>query len=169
MRPPPLRLAILEADRPVYKSIALHGHYTGLFTALLRAAAAPTPLERLLAVTGHNVVEHPDTAYPALEDVDAILISGSKFSAYADDPWILALVAYARRALEGGRVRVVGVCFGHQIVGRALGCVVEQCPAGWEVAVHEVPLSEKGQGLFGKDKLVSCFFLVLFCLQPCSL
>ena len=35
--------------------------------------------------------------------------------AFADDAWIMALVDFVRRALENGRVRIVGVCFGHQI------------------------------------------------------
>ena len=94
--------------------------------------------------------------YPSLDAVDALLVTGSRHSAFAEDPWISALVAYVRRALEGGRVRVVGVCFGHQIVGRALGAPLGVNPAGWEVSVTEVRLSEKGRELFGgRETLVS--------------
>ena len=166
----PVRLAILEADRPAYKSITSQGHYTGVFTALLRAATAPVPLEAIFTVTGHNIIEHPDTEYPPLDEVDAILISGSKYSAYQDDPWILKLVEYTEKAIASERVRVVGVCFGHQIVGRALGCVVQGSPEGWEVAVYEVPLSEKGKEVFGMEKIV-CFPLSnfgLLILSPSS-
>jgi GMP synthase-like glutamine amidotransferase len=58
------------------------------------------------------------------------------------------------------RVRIIGVCFGHQIVGRALGVKVGRNDEGWEVSVCEMDLTEKGKDLFRKDKLVSAAFLV---------
>ncbi|CAI4210773.1 unnamed protein product [Parascedosporium putredinis] len=92
-------------------------------------------------------------AYPALDDVDAILITGSKHSAYLDDEWILALTDYTRKALDSRRVRVVGICFGHQIVGRALDAGVAKNDRGWEVAVTEVDLTDEGKKIFGLEKM----------------
>ena len=44
---------------------------------------------------------------------------------------------------------VVGVCFGHQIVGRALGSPVGRSPAGgWELAVVDMALTDAGRRLF---------------------
>ena len=57
--------------------------------------------------------------------------------------------------LAQSRVRVIGVCYGHQIVGRALGAKVARSEGGaWEVSVSQVNLTEKGKELFGKDALV---------------
>ena len=50
---------------------------------------------------------------------------------------------------------MVGVCFGHQILARALGAEVGRNDAGWEISVEELALTEAGKGLFGKDTLVS--------------
>jgi GMP synthase-like glutamine amidotransferase len=58
-------------------------------------------------------------------------------------------------------VRIIGVCFGHQILGRALGVPVGRSDIGWEIAVCDVDLTEKGKALFGKDTLVGLFFLSL--------
>jgi GMP synthase-like glutamine amidotransferase len=57
--------------------------------------------------------------------------------------------------LDAGRVRVIGVCFGHQIVARALGARVAPSPGGWELSVTEVQLSKEGRRVFGGESLVS--------------
>ncbi|GAB1319289.1 Class I glutamine amidotransferase, putative [Madurella fahalii] len=145
----PLRLAILEADTPVPGADARYKGYFGVFKHLFERAVSPAPLEATVILTGHDVVHNPSTAYPSLDSVDAILITGSKYNAFDDDEWILTLVEYVRKALIHDRVRVVGVCFGHQIVSRTLGALVARSNAGWEVSVTETRLTEKGKELFG--------------------
>lgn len=78
------------------------------------------------------------------------------FNAFDDEEWILRLVAFVREVLGQGRVKVVGVCYGHQIVGRALGAKVGRSEgSGWEVSVCEVVQTSRGRELFGgKDRLV---------------
>lgn len=53
------------------------------------------------------------------------LIPGSLDSAYDDQPWILNLLQWIQRAYRGG-AKMMGVCFGHQVIARALGGKV--CP-----------------------------------------
>jgi GMP synthase-like glutamine amidotransferase len=98
------------------------------------------------------VVHNPSTAYPNLDDVDAILISGSKHDAFEDDEWILTLVEFVRKALLHDRVKIVGICFGHQIVARAMGALVARGDQGWEISVVETRLTEKGKEVFGKER-----------------
>ena len=62
---------------------------------------------------------------------------------------------YTAKALNSGRVKVIGVCFGHQIVGRAMGVKVGRNPDGWEIAVCDIQLSPKGKEIFGQDGMVS--------------
>ncbi|KJZ77807.1 hypothetical protein HIM_02984 [Hirsutella minnesotensis 3608] len=151
----PLRLAILECDTPQPQARAVYGSYTGVFKALLGAAARqldpPRDLADLVDVRAYDVVNELHT-YPALDDVDAVLLTGSRHTAFDDDPWIKNLVAFTRAALDSGRVRVVGICFGHQIVGRALDAPVRRGDC-WEVAVTEVDLTTKGREIFEVDKL----------------
>lgn len=56
--------------------------------------------------------------------------------------------------LKQRRVRTIGVCFGHQIVGRALGAKVDRSDKGWETSVTAIDLTKKGQEIFGKTALV---------------
>lgn len=152
-----LRLAILECDSPQPQTRAQFGGYTGVFTALLASAAKtltpPQELSSLVSITAHDVVNDL-YSYPALEDVDALLLTGSRHTAFDNDPWILKLVDFTKRAIDSGRVKVVGVCFGHQIVGRAVGAGVGKSKKGWEVAVTEVDLTDKGREIFALDKMV---------------
>ena len=56
---------------------------------------------------------------------DAVMISGSPRDAFADDEWTHALMAKVARLLEKKKP-VLGVCYGHQILGRARGAKVER-------------------------------------------
>jgi len=150
----PIRLAILEADTPQPETNAQYSGYGGVFTALLRSGALaldqPRPLDSLVTITTHDVVNDP-SSYPDPSTIDAILITGSKHNAFDSDPWILKLVEYTRAALAGGRIRAIGVCFGHQIIGRALDVEVTRSTLGWEVAVVDVDLSPAGRELFALE------------------
>ncbi|KAK3303706.1 class I glutamine amidotransferase-like protein [Chaetomium strumarium] len=159
--PTPIRLAILLTDEPLPSIAAKLGGFDSIFTSLLRAGCEsldpPQPLTSQLTLTAHNVVgaaaAGDDEAYPDPATIDAVLITGSRYAAYADDEWIVRLTYYTRRLLDGGRVRVIGVCFGHQIVARALGAPVARSSAGWELSVTELELTEEGKRVFGVNSL----------------
>ncbi|KXH43066.1 glutamine amidotransferase class-I [Colletotrichum simmondsii] len=154
-----VRLAILVTDEPLPSVSAKLGRFDTIFTTLLRNACEsldpPQTLESQLALTSYNVVAEDgvNAAYPKPEDVDAVLITGSRHSAYAEDEWIVRLTAFARRLLDEGRVRVIGVCFGHQIVARALGAQVARSPGGWELSVTKLELTDEGKEVFGSESL----------------
>ncbi|KAI1749990.1 putative class I glutamine amidotransferase [Xylaria castorea] len=152
----PIRLAILEADTPAPGIKAKYQSYGGVFTHMFKRACAalphPAPLESQLSLSFHNIVNDP-TAYPDLETVDAVLITGSKYNAFDNDEWIVRLVQFTKRCLEGGRIRVIGVCYGHQIIGRALGAELGRNTRGWEVSVVEHELTEEGRKVFGMEKM----------------
>ncbi|KOC08916.1 class I glutamine amidotransferase [Aspergillus flavus AF70] len=150
---PPLRIAILECDTPIESVDKRYNGYYGLLSQLFHECAKSLGLdpETGLDITRWDVVHAQE--YPKLEDIDAIVHTGSKHDSFENDPWILKLVEYTKKALEDHRVKIIGICFGHQIIGRALGVKVGRGDAGWELAVCNMDLSEQGKKLFGKDKL----------------
>ena len=85
------------------------------------------------------------------------------FNAFDDDPWVVRLVEFTKKALQHPHVRVIGVCFGHQIVGRALGVKVAKNKTGlWEASVCQVRQTGKGKELFGGKDVLVCFIAMLW-------
>lgn len=140
------RIAIIEADTPLPQVQKRLGSYGDIFTALLKKAG----LVDSANISSYNVV-NDSSNYPPIESIDAILISGSKHNAFEDDEWILRLVEFTKQAIEHNK-RVIGICFGHQIVARALGCTVARSPLGWEVSAVPIELTAEGRALFGTEQ-----------------
>jgi GMP synthase-like glutamine amidotransferase len=74
-----------------------------------------------------------------LEECDAYMATGSRHSVYDDLPWINQLKAVIR-ALHQQSKYFIGFCFGHQLLGEALGGKVAKSPNGWSVGVHQFEL-----------------------------
>lgn len=51
-------------------------------------------------------------------------------------------------------IALPGICFGHQIVARALGKDCVPNSGRWEVGITPIDLTETGKKIFGTDKLV---------------
>ncbi|EME46923.1 hypothetical protein DOTSEDRAFT_87332 [Dothistroma septosporum NZE10] len=150
----PLRIAILECDEPRGETKKRYKTFGNLFRELLaqgslrlRNDEAREPPE--LRITSYDVLN--DMTYPTADSIDAVLLTGSRYDSFdsGTNGWIDILVAYVQTLLRETRVRVIGVCFGHQIIGRALGVMPERSFRGWEVSVTPVDLSSTGKMLFG--------------------
>lgn len=123
------RLGILETGRPP----------EGLET---RYDPYPKMFENLLGVSAPKDWSYH--AYPVLDDIfpdtvtecDAWLITGSRFGAYEDYPWIHRLKYFIQDAYKEG-VPMVGICFGHQILAHSLGGHVEKSHKGWGLGAEQ--------------------------------
>ena len=120
-----LVLGVLQADSVLPKFQPAHGNYPEMFEQLLTRPG--------VVVKHYNVEEghYPD----ALDECDAYLITGSRMSVYDDEDWIRALEAFVVRC-DKEKKKLIGICFGHQMVAQALGGKTEPAKAGWGVGVH---------------------------------
>lgn len=87
------------------------------------------------------------------------LIKDPERNAFDNTPWIIKLVEFVQELLKQNRIRIIGVCFGHQIIGRAMGAKVDRSTTGWEASVTPMDLTEKGKELFRQDKMVRIYLL----------
>lgn len=73
---------------------------------------------------------------------EAWIITGSKFSVYDEIDWIIKLKSFVQEISAADKY-CIGVCFGHQMLGEAMGGVVQKSERGWCVGVHEFEMLEK--------------------------
>jgi len=116
MRP----LAILVTGDPVPRAAAL----SGSFPDMIRRVAGE-------AWTGPwtTLDARASGDWPALS---GLIVTGSSASVTERAPWMLAAEARLRAQVAEG-LPVFGICFGHQLLGQALGGVVVQNPAGRQI------------------------------------
>ncbi len=85
-----------------------------------------------------------------------------EYDSFATDPFTTALVSFVQKILAQQRVKLIGVCYGHQIIARAMGAKVGRNDTqGWETSVTDVDLTTEGRRFFGegKDVLVSTYLI----------
>ncbi len=128
-----MKIGILQTGHAPAGLVEEFGEYPSMFTRLLDGHGFDFQVWRV--VDG----EFP----PSVEAADGWLVTGSRHGAYEDLPWIPPLQDFLRKAVAAGKP-VVGICFGHQILARALGGQVEKFAGGWSVGPTDYTLAEGG-------------------------
>ncbi|MEH6549413.1 MAG: amidotransferase [Pseudomonadales bacterium] len=126
-----MKIGILNTDTVKPDWAVKFGNYPTQFTALL------SEVDPSLEFVTYEVQEGE---YPAdIDEVDAYLITGSKISVYEDREWIRQLMEFVRK-LDAAKNKLLGICFGHQLIAHALGGKTAKSDKGWGVGVHHYPM-----------------------------
>lgn len=124
-----MKIGILECDDVLDKFQPQFGHYREMIRRMfLRDSIAAGPLEfaDFSCRQGHYP-EHIDSC-------DVYITTGSKASVYDDEPWIAQLIDFVRQ-LDRRKKKLIGICFGHQIIAMARHGMVEKSARGWGIGV----------------------------------
>lgn len=127
-----MRVGLLLCDhvRPGFQ--ALGGDYPSYFSKLL----ADTSIEfETFDLTEGQFPDDPDQC-------DGWISTGSRHSVYEEIDWIIRFANLVRR-FDTERRRFVGVCFGAQMIGHALGGQVRRADQGWQVGIKRVEVLEE--------------------------
>ena len=127
------------------------GDYRQMFPALFLQVAPNWEFQFFDVCNGH-LPEH-------VNDCDAYICTGSKSSVYDNEEWIIRLKEFVREVFASRSV-FIGVCFGHQILGEALGGQVRKSNVGWCVGTHTFEVIKREEWM---DPAVSTFNLLMMC------
>ncbi|MGN1376658.1 MAG: hypothetical protein ACI4V5_08885 [Prevotella sp.] len=116
--------------------------YVSMFTTLFDSVCNNAEYHVYEAMNGHL----PTT----LGQHELYVITGCNLSAYDDIAWIRQLSSWIKEA-DKARIKLAGICFGHQIIAHALGGRVERAANGWGVGIREAVVTDKmAQQMLGK-------------------
>jgi GMP synthase-like glutamine amidotransferase len=128
-----MHIGILKTDAVRPEWVPDFGEYPDMFKRLLLEADSSVSF----AVWDVEEGVHPSDT--DIDSVDGFIITGSKSSAYDDKQWIRDLEVLIQK-LHARRKKMVGICFGHQIIAKALGGVVSKSDKGWGVGIQTYKL-----------------------------
>lgn len=123
-----MKIAILECGLPQAKHIEKFGTYSDMLIRLFHEIDPNIVLDVFQVFKN----EYPnDTSM-----YDAFMLTGSRASVYDKEAWIEKLSDYVRQ-LHASRKKIIGICFGHQLIAHALGGKTEKSNKGWGLGVHK--------------------------------
>ncbi|MEQ9505028.1 MAG: glutamine amidotransferase [Hyphomonas sp.] len=101
--------------------------YPEMFRRMITGADPGITCDTISLIKG-EVLPDPGT-------LGAVLYTGSPAGVYDPEPWIAPLSDFIRTA-AATKTPQVGICFGHQVMGEALGGKVVKSEKGWGVGRH---------------------------------
>ena len=117
-----MKLCILDNDILEGHLLETYGSFGALFAQLFERVGAQWETAIFHTQLGQ---------YPAsFDDFDAVLLTGSRADSFSDEPWVVELRRQVSQLLMAKK-KMVGVCFGHQLIGLCLGAPVSRAPQGW--------------------------------------
>ena len=105
-----MKIGILQCDSVLEALQPEFGDYPEMFADRLIAVAAEWQFM--------NYAVHQSEFPQSLDECDGYITTGSRHSVYDDIPWIERLEEFVRD-LNGAQKKLVGICFGHQLIARA--------------------------------------------------
>jgi GMP synthase-like glutamine amidotransferase len=134
-----MKLAILETGVPPGDLKTSFGDYPAMFGRLLGDGFEIATFD----VEAGHFPEDPAAHH-------AYLITGSPAGVYDPLPWIAPLMDFIRSA-DGAKM--VGVCFGHQVMAEALGGHVEKSDKGWGAGLHQYSVVHREPWMDGEQSI----------------
>ncbi|WP_299002924.1 GMP synthase [uncultured Shewanella sp.] len=123
-----MKIGLLLCDRVRDHLQAKHGDYPQMFTQLFASCQPNAPVEFIVYAAFEG--EYPQS----MDECDGYIISGSRAGVNDDEAWIYALADFVRELNEEQK-KCVGICFGHQMLAKALKGKVERSDKGWGLGV----------------------------------
>ena len=121
-----MKIAILQCDNVMERFQEDFGNYPLMITDLLNS------VENNLEIGTFDVQkgEYPQN----INDWELFITTGSKASVNDNEEWIIDLIEFTK-LLGITKKKLMGICFGHQIIALARGGSVAESDKGWGIGI----------------------------------
>ncbi|MEE9447794.1 MAG: hypothetical protein V3V09_07515, partial [Arenicellales bacterium] len=121
-----MKVAILQCDDVLEKFQAEFGNYPQMIERMFDDISPALNFETFNCQLSE---------FPAdIHAYDFFITTGSKASVYDDLPWIKQLIDFVR-VLDKHTKKLIGICFGHQLIAMARNLDVKKSEKGWGVGI----------------------------------
>ncbi|WP_246827091.1 MULTISPECIES: glutamine amidotransferase [Rhizobium] len=126
-------IVVVQAGRPPAALRDLHGEQPDWFKAALCERDSPIMVVRA----------HANEPLPEPGSFACAIITGSWSMVTDREDWSERLAEWTRMIVSSGS-RLLGVCYGHQLIAHALGGEVDYHPNGREIGPKQIKLTDSG-------------------------
>lgn len=142
------KLGILRTDTVNPILSPTYGEYPKMFGDMFHG------IDPTIEIITYNVQQFE---YPKdIGEVDGYLITGSAVSVYEELDWLKELGEFIKK-LHRHKKKIIGVCFGHQLIAHVLGGKTEASDKGWGIGVRSFQLNEAGKAFTKKTGSFNLF------------
>ncbi len=136
-----MKIAIIQLD-PDFVPLQNgdQANFAQLGESLLRQCLLPISNSTDVEYTTFNYSATPTAAAlpPFPEQFDVIYLTGSKYDSYIDNDFNITLITFLQEILNSKKMantKLLGICYGHQLIARALGLqtLPNPHPQQWEI------------------------------------
>jgi len=129
-----MRVGLLLCDDVAESLKDKHGSYPQMFAGLFES------VDEQIVINVYPVI---DGVYPeSIDECDGYISTGSRYSVNDDAHWIAEFEAFIARLFSSNK-KFVGICFGHQMMAKALGGEVVSSPKGWGIGVMTTTIKHR--------------------------
>jgi len=145
-----MKLGILNTISPELSVVNWGGTPVDTYIRFFESVNAP------FTYIGYQITQGQFPSSP--DECDAYIITGSTRGVYDTDDWIAVLSQFIRDSYRAG-IKLVGICFGHQILAHVLGGRAEKSEKGRGFGLKSFDIIQQKAWMNDKPDRCSLYFV----------
>ncbi len=121
-----MKVAILQCDDVLEQLQPQYGSYSNMIIQMFEVI----DIELAFEIFNCQLAQYPND----INAFDFYITTGSRAGVYENEQWIHQLISFIQ-TLDKAKKKLIGICFGHQIIAMAKNQQVQQSEKGWGIGI----------------------------------